>query len=502
MPVTHDDRIQSQNMTGSTTFAYDLASSTLSGQIASSNVGQRLQSLPLVITDTQNISLNTLLVLTPVPSLFTLPASTDSSANMGEPRLAPGEVALPQNFSSPVSFDLSKYMVADGPSRIKSGIVKLTALIKPDAAKNWLSFDGTTLVLKGMAPTSGEQGLVITTGSPSAAKATGDVNVMHERRKHHLQSQTNQVFAAASTSEYPSQHSTSSSVPIGSPSPLPPLQLVSSSANTSIVNITFAAHSLDSRTISTMRLILQLGANMTCTTVSCSSSTSSDDNGDAGHAARIGLILALVFGSLLLLAFVVACYRMRRNRTESTKGIKSTDLSKDQSYALHRDAESADTVMSPNAAWARNSVAYDGADLEKGAGEKGPPTHSIAETRGVAATMPRDGEGESRVTTPTAAYDAHAIVEGATPGGQEDPGAISETSGSHYEDGTSVGTSNRTRPRGGEGSTSGSGTDKEAVTSGESDVDGKCFPEPSTRPIEQGGTEHSFLPRWASCSST
>jgi len=169
---------------------------------------------------------------------------------------------------------------------------------------------------------------------------------------------------------------------------------------------------------------------------------------------------------------------MRKNRTESAKGIKSTDLNEDKSYTLHRDVGSNDTVMSPNAAWARNSVAYDGADLEKGAGEKAPPTHSIAETRSAIATVPLSGEksaSESRAAAPTTAYGANAIVEGANSGGQDDPGAASETSGSRYEDGTSIGTSYDARARAREGSTSGSGTDKEAVTSGESDVDGKSL---------------------------
>ena len=193
----------------------------------------------------------------------------------------------------------------------------------------------------------------------------------------------------------------------------------------------------------------------------------SDDGGSSdGHAARVGLIVGLVLVSILLLMVAVACYRIRRNRT----GLKRDEP--------QRDSMSEETMTS-KVGWARPFVAYGRgrADVEKGMREKTAHSPNMAETGIAAAAMLYSGsttKGDSHVVLPPEAENK-TTVELRNPGPHDDPGATSETSGSRYEDGTSISTRRGARVPGG-GSTSGSGSDREAAaTSGESDMEGMIF---------------------------
>lgn len=467
-----------QNVSEGTTFAFDSRSRTLSGNIQASKIGKELHGLPVAITDIQNLTLNTLLVLNPIPSFFVLPSTKDGASSTGVFISDEGDISIPQNFSSSLSFDLNPYLAPNGPSSIKNGAVYLRTLITPDIARHWLSFDPITMVLGGSIPTKDEVANGSIVNRPSVSTASSKVT--HERRKQHpiRQSQVGpgQVHAALSTPERDHSYSattllSSTSMPRGPMASSAPLaHLSTSTGNLTAVNVTFIAHSPDSRTISTLHVSFLLGANMTCPTASCviPTSGSGDDANTNSRAAKTGLILALVFSSLLLIAAVIACYCMRRRRIASPSPSASTKNQPDEIQP--RETKVNDT------GWGRNSAAFSNGDLERGSHDISDPSrraliHSMAETRSLATSMPRSGSGSgsngSRAGTPTAI--GH-VSEDNVVLGPETLGVNSETSGSRYEEGTSIGTSYGLRTHGKTGS--GSGTEKEAVSSGESDVEG------------------------------
>lgn len=367
-----------------------------------------------------------------------------------------------------------EYMVTDGQSLVKNGSVLLSALIKPDSASHWLSFDPNALALGGVVPS--KEGLANSSSTAAFSSEARMEKTGDGRRKHHSlregQAGKGQVYAAL-----PTRTSTVSNPTTPSPSYAAGMtstisaatqsQPLSAFADSTMVNVTFSARSLDSRTISTLKVTFLLGTNVACPTSSCpipTAGSSADGADDNSRAARTGLILALVFGSLLLAAAGVACYCMWRRRRGSSSRAADTKETLAQFEGKEHDA-----------GWGRNSFISSRTDLETGVNTKEEASgrtfvYSMAETRSMQTSIPRgesDGENSSRAVTPTVL--GHSANESVA-NGPDVPSSNSETSGSRYEYGTSIGTNYGAKAHG--RTESASGTDKEAVSSAESEFEG------------------------------
>lgn len=276
---------------------YDSETHRLSGQVTTfSSAGSNLPPIDLVLTDTQNISLHTVLTLTTQPSFF---KSIESSGS----RNSSNTLSISaRNFSS-VSFDLKSYLSStDAIKLIQQGLVSLNVSYSPGEAAKWFKFDISSLVLTGTPPSSLRGNDTISNRS----KLIPSLGSSKKHPRHYTDiastTPTRQAFQAA-PSTGASQAATA----------------FRSDATLDSIKISFLAYSSVSRTTSRFYLLLDLKSNSTCESFEdcLPTSNTQDPDNEVARRRRLALGLTLLFVCLLLIIFVWAvCYRKRSAWTQ------------------------------------------------------------------------------------------------------------------------------------------------------------------------------------------
>jgi hypothetical protein len=289
--------------TSGTHYLYNGTSQILTGSAPSTPQSQTLPAIPLRITDSQNLTLLTHLALTPVPGLFQLPpnASVDDS----------GVMVATANRSDISALNIRTFMTTEGQAAVRAGRVNISMTAQPDSVRPWFTFDQYGFLVASNVPSDLDDGL--TQNGPSTTFTTNG-SVAHERRKHHRHSRLEEISSTTlleTITSYTSIPSRSSS------SQLPHPTILHASLPSSI-NLTFLAHSFDSRTTSKLRMRFDMNATMSCTATANACATASSTPTDATHVVHLASILAIVFTVLLSAFLLCVLFFVARKRGGST----------------------------------------------------------------------------------------------------------------------------------------------------------------------------------------
>jgi hypothetical protein len=266
-------------------------------------------SLPLNITDSQNITATTFLHLHPVPSLFTT-ISHNCTTNPSVSVVNASSLNIMVADLGTFHFELQPFITSDALASFERGEIHFGFSTRPSSIRDGLVFDHEALSLRS---NTGQRD-----SSTNSLRTYPTSSVVTPQAQSKVSNQGSRLSSVESVKVSP--HSNQRLMPKPQDLSLPDWGISTS------IEVTFHAYSKISRVASRLSVTFSTNSPSACqTTVSSDSPTLANgtppqDGRSKREMRRIAIICAIILGSLAILIFLWAYFRLR-NKPFTSKGL-------------------------------------------------------------------------------------------------------------------------------------------------------------------------------------